>query len=293
VGGQTAANVAAGVSAANGATSVATANSIVKRDAAGNFSSATITANLVGNATTATTATNLIGAVSDAQLSANIPRANGGNIFAGTNTFAGRAVLTNASNVYSGNGGGLTNLNASQLTAGTVPLNQLPAAVVTNNETGVNLSGTFTGSLTGAASGSLLAATNLAVSLISLASVPANTWTKIGDVGSFTKQVGSIVEITFNGRLCVGAWSITATGADFELRTDGAAMLSGRARATIATGDSSATGIPVSMTGFFTGLSAGAHTISIWVNGYNGTLNNVQVNPGNFNAAHVVVKEFK
>ncbi len=44
-----------------------------------------------------------------------------------------------------GNAGGLTNLNASQLSGGTISLAQLPGAVVTNTETGVTLSGTFTG----------------------------------------------------------------------------------------------------------------------------------------------------
>ena len=68
--------------------------------------------------------------------------------------------------VINGNGGGLTNLNASQLTSGTVPSAaltsvpaasltgtiapaQLPAAVVTNTETGVTLSGAFNGNGSG------------------------------------------------------------------------------------------------------------------------------------------------
>ena len=49
VGGQTAANIASGVSAANAATSANTASTIVKRDASGNFSAGTITANFIGN----------------------------------------------------------------------------------------------------------------------------------------------------------------------------------------------------------------------------------------------------
>jgi formylglycine-generating enzyme required for sulfatase activity len=59
VGGQSAANVAGGASAANAATSANTADTIVKRDASGNFSAGTITANLSGNATSATTAATL------------------------------------------------------------------------------------------------------------------------------------------------------------------------------------------------------------------------------------------
>lgn len=47
--------------------------------------------------------------------------------------------------LYRGNGSGLTNLNASQLSIGTVPLAQLPAMLLTNNASGVNLAGTFSG----------------------------------------------------------------------------------------------------------------------------------------------------
>jgi len=55
--------------------------------------------------------------------------------------------FTDPFDVFIGNGSGLTALNASQLTSGTVPLAQLPAAVVTNTETGVTLTGTFTGNV--------------------------------------------------------------------------------------------------------------------------------------------------
>jgi hypothetical protein len=48
--------------------------------------------------------------------------------------------------VIYGDGGGLTNLSASQLDSGTIPLAQLPAAVVTNHDAAnVTLSGTFSG----------------------------------------------------------------------------------------------------------------------------------------------------
>ena len=58
-------------------------------------------------------------------------------------------VQGNFSGSFSGSGSGLTGLNASQLTTGTVPFAQLPSAVVTNNETGVTLSGTFSGNGSG------------------------------------------------------------------------------------------------------------------------------------------------
>ena len=49
--------------------------------------------------------------------------------------------------VIHGNGGGLTNLNASQLSGGVISLAQLPVAVITNNESGtITLNGTVTAS---------------------------------------------------------------------------------------------------------------------------------------------------
>ncbi len=54
-----------------------------------------------------------------------------------------------ANGILSGNGSGLTSLNASQLTSGTIPQTQLPGVVVTNNATGVTLSGTFSGNGSG------------------------------------------------------------------------------------------------------------------------------------------------
>ena len=79
VGGQTAANVAAGSVLANAATNANTASTIVKRDASGNFTAGTITATLTG------TATNVSGTVAVA---------NGGS---------GRTTLT-ANEILLGNG---------------------------------------------------------------------------------------------------------------------------------------------------------------------------------------------
>ncbi len=132
MGGQPAANVAAGASAANAATNANTARTIVARDDSGNFSAGTITANLAGNAALAS---NVVSGI------------------AITNSF-----VTNS--VFAGDGGGLTNLNASQLSSGVIPSAvltvvpaasltgilhpaQLPAAVVTNNASNVTLSGTI------------------------------------------------------------------------------------------------------------------------------------------------------
>ncbi len=78
---------------------------------------------------------------------------DGQPVLAGTISLAqlpGVLLTNNEANVilggtFSGNGSGLTSLNASQLGSGVVPWAQLPAAIVTNNEANVTLSGTFSG----------------------------------------------------------------------------------------------------------------------------------------------------
>ncbi len=69
------------------------------------------------------------------------------------------------------NGSAITHLNASQLTTGTLPLVQLPAAVVTNNATGLNLSGTFSGNGAGVTN---LNASQLASGTVADARLSAN-----------------------------------------------------------------------------------------------------------------------
>lgn len=61
VGGSTATAVNAGVILANNATAANTPNTIVKRDASGNFVAGTITGNLIGNASTATSLSGTVG----------------------------------------------------------------------------------------------------------------------------------------------------------------------------------------------------------------------------------------
>jgi len=64
VGGKTSSAIATSVNDTVAATNLNTASTIVKRDASGNFSAGTITANLSGNATTATSTTNFSGSLS-------------------------------------------------------------------------------------------------------------------------------------------------------------------------------------------------------------------------------------
>ena len=142
VGGQTATDVASGSVTANAATSANTPDRIVKRDASGNFSAGAITAgSFTGNGAglTGLNANNLAtGTLADGRLSGNVALLNANQTFSGSNIFTGVSTLTNATNMFagtfSGNGGGLTNLNASQLASGTVPSDRL--------------SGTYAGALT-------------------------------------------------------------------------------------------------------------------------------------------------
>ena len=91
----------------------------------------------------ASTASNVSGTVSAAQISGAMASANL------SGTYGNVVSFNNAGNNYSGSGANLTSLNAGNLSSGTVPLAQLPAVVVTNNKTGLTLSGTFNGNGSG------------------------------------------------------------------------------------------------------------------------------------------------
>jgi hypothetical protein len=224
VGGQSAANVAAAVSAANAATSTNTPNTIVTRDGSGNFSAGTISANLAGNATSATTTTNFTGNLADAQLSTNVPRLNGTNVFSGTNLFSGVVLATNASNLisgaFTGNGAGVTNLNATQLVSGTIPLAQLPPAVVTNGASGVAFSGTlsagtiaatnFTGNGAGLTN---LGAANLATGTVADVRLSTNVPLLNGTNGfTGTNRFAGVVQATNANNLISGAFTGNGAG---------------------------------------------------------------------------------
>jgi hypothetical protein len=121
-----------------------------------------------------------------------------------------------------------------------------------------------------------------------------STFTKIGNIGSFTKKVGpkSIIEATFNGRIFIE--TVTSTGARFELRIDEAATTVGRIRADIRSVEVGHPGLPVSMTGSFTGLGAGSHTVSMWVQAAGaGTGTDAQWDNGCWNSNHLVLREIR
>src|SRR5262249_9813540 len=124
----------------------------------------------------------------DGRLSTNVALLNANLSFTGTNTFRGTTILTNGQNQlagrFVGDGSGLTGLNASQLTAGAIPLAQLPAAVVTNGAGSVNLTGTFYGNGAGVSNLNLTLNSGGTISwpgIFSLSSSPA--------VGNYPRSV--------------------------------------------------------------------------------------------------------
>ncbi|MCE5346158.1 MAG: hypothetical protein LLG13_07725 [Bacteroidales bacterium] len=142
----------------------------------------------------------------------------------------------------------------------------------------------------GYAPGSLINTSFLAVPYALLGTSSTN-WTKIGDIGTISKlDATSDLDVTFNGRVYVGT---LASSAIFEIRIDAVATTTGWARAYFRSTETSGMGIPASMTGIFTGLSAGYHTVSMWVRVTSGTGSDATMNPGNFQSDHVIVREFK
>jgi hypothetical protein len=112
-----------------------TVNTLVRRDASGNFSAGTITATLSGNATSATSATTATTASQLSFAASSSPSTRylvftdslGGN--SGANVNSAIQVLPSTGTItataFSGSGASLTSLNASNLGSGTVPTARL------------------------------------------------------------------------------------------------------------------------------------------------------------------------
>jgi hypothetical protein len=141
------------------------------------------------------------------------------------------------------------------------------------------------------APGSLIKWASYAVPTISKATF-GSTFEKMGNLATFTKvDAASTIEITFNGRIHIA--TAESSGAIFEIRIDDAASTLGRVKASIKSTQTGSTGLLVSVTGFFSNLGTGSHTISMWVRATASTGTGAIVNDGNWETDHLVVKEIK
>ncbi len=126
----------------------------------------------------------------------------------------------------------------------------------------------------------------------SLAAV-TTTFTKIADIGTFTKSIAATwIELNFQSNFAIQGLG-TGTGVVYELRIDNAATTLGRATLRLS---EVSTQFPGSITGIFPGVSAGAHTISIWVRSANGTAVSAGYDTGcwnSINANNMYVKEYR
>lgn len=278
VAGQTAAVVASGSVTANAATSANTPNTIVKRDASGNFSAGAITAAGFtggGSGLTGLNAGQLAsGTVPSERLSGSYP---------------GALTLNNGANMLSGNGAGLTSLNAGSLASGTVPSARLSgtysSAVVFNNA-----GNSYTGNGSGLTGTGLAQTTVLNVNCPGSGVSYSTSFTKVADIGAFTKLLAnSTIEVVFNGRT-YATYTFGLPGAIFELRVDNTATSNGRARASYR---ESGVAVQTSITGIFPGLLPGNHAVSMWIQGVGGGGAGAQLDQGCFSTDSVVVKEFK
>jgi hypothetical protein len=176
---------------------------------------------------------------------------NGGNAALATNVVAGIAI-TNAfitNSVFAGNGAGLTNLNASQL-SGTITLAQLPAAVLTNNSANLTVGGTnivapltVAPAVPGAAIGSVGTSTPQALAVAGcyayVVSAAGNCPLQVFDVSTVTNPVliGSVsmgagsqpFSIAVAGRYAYVACFVANTLLIFDISTPSAPVLVGSA----------------------------------------------------------------
>jgi len=121
----------------------------------------------------------------------------------------------------------------------------------------------------------------------------AITYTKVGNIGSFIKtSATSTVEVAFHGRLAVGT-SIALTGVNFELRVDNVATTNGRARAVLKAAEVGLDGIQASITGIFSGLAIGTHTVDMYVGGTLSSAVGAMWDPGCWASDYVVIKEME
>jgi len=119
------------------------------------------------------------------------------------------------------------------------------------------------------------------------------SFVKIANVGQFTVQSpDSLVELQFNGRIYASATN--GSGVRYELRVDAAPTTLGRIRTVLKAAEvGGGVGRNATMSGFYEGLAAGTHTVSIWAHTANGTdSDTVMYDPGCWTSDVVTIKEY-
>ncbi len=118
----------------------------------------------------------------------------------------------------------------------------------------------------------------------------STSYVKIADIGTYDKQISdSILEIQFHGDLYAG--TMDGTGAIFELRVDDDPTTNGWARIALKKGSMGNVITGGSMTGIFSDLDIGEHTVSIWIKGMHAGGTEGYTDPGCWSSSHVVIKE--
>ena len=214
VGGQTAANVASGVSAANAAANINTASTIVKRDVSGNFAAGTITATtFTGNAATATTANSFSGS-----LAGDVTGTQGATVVAKVGGQTAANVASGATNANAATSANTANTivkrdASGNFSASTVTANLAGNATTATSATTATTANSFSGSLAGDVTGTQAATVVAKVGGQTAANVAsgvstANAATNINTANAIVKRdasgnflAGTITATTFNGNL--------------------------------------------------------------------------------------------
>ena len=208
---------------------------------------------------------------------------------AGNNIFEGNLQIggTISAVYFSGGGGGLTELNASALNSGTVPLALLPSQVLTNGASGVALSGTLTGNVNGSATTATTAATAVTAVTATTALVADNVAAGIAITNAFiTNSVfagdgSGLTNVRVNAANVTGALSAAQLPAG--LLTNGA---SGVILAGTLTGNITGSAATATTAGVAAGVVAGIGITNAFITnsvfaGNGSGLTNVRVSAGN------------
>jgi hypothetical protein len=107
------------------------------------------------------------------------------------------------------------------------------------------------------------------------------TYEPLVTVGTFAKKRSeTVIELTWTGHVTRVPSADDPSFCDFQLRIDGQSDANGTGRAVLFASDA-----PASVSTVFGGLSAGTHTVSIWVRGF---ANTCWINKGGFTQLIIV-----